>query len=178
MLTRLLGISLVALTAAGCSGTIISQANQSACLTGRCDGVVYYQLVPSTTTYYYDKILDKDGAVLHWSGAAGEKRCIPVKVEQTTMVPASVPSLLSYDPGFLETSKFTVGLTPNGTLASVGAESTPGAKMASDALTALASSIKTVTESGVFTVTSKAKPPYCSSGQVPERPALGPDSLL
>lgn len=175
MIRRLIVTTILMASLAGCSGTIVSQGNMKKCLIERCEGVLYYPLQPSITKFYFDKIVDKDGKVLNWAGAAGSKRCIPVEVETVTMVPAPEPSLLSYEPGFLETSKFNVSLTPTGTLASVGAESTPGAKMATDALASLASSLKTTTESGVFGITSQVLPPYCSSGQAPVRPQLGPD---
>lgn len=171
----------------GCSGSIIVHENaETACVDGRCEGVKFYQLVPTTEHYYLDRITGKDGALTHWAGGPDDKRCMPVLMTETKLLPSSKASVITYDAQPFETSKFSVELAANGTLAKAGGESTPGAKMAADTLSTIATSAKTLRDSNVLGAEPKSMSwvdpleamasgeVLCSGGRVPVTAPLGP----
>lgn len=140
-----------------------------------CTGVIYYRLVETQDIYWYDRILDKDSKIVRHAGGIGQERCTPVEMMETKLAPSSSPSLISYDPGLLETSKFSVGLTPAGTLASVGAESTPMGKAAADALSSIVTSIKVLKVDANIMLDGGNLPPYCNAGRLPFKPEIVPE---
>lgn len=169
----------------GCSGKIINQAVAPIeCLSGTCEGILYYRQEIVTTTYIQDKILGKDNSLTHYAGASDQtKKCLPVQIEEQTLTSAAQPSRIFYDPGFLETSKFSVSLNANGFLASVGADSTPGAKMAADVLASFASSASILKDKNILSSKTpdifSSDLPLCNSGKIPvsvtkNRPVASP----
>lgn len=182
-------ISAVALLGlVGCSGSIVVYKDaDSACKDGACNGVLFYQLVPTPDSYYLDRILDKDANLTHFSGWADSRKCEPLLVTEIKMLPSSKPSLITYDAMLFETSKFSVDLAPNGALVKAGSEATPGAKMAVDTVATIATSVKTLRDTGVMSAEERkadieqklnSHVPLCSAGRVPvktppEAPACG-----
>ncbi|KPG93264.1 hypothetical protein AEQ67_25150 [Pseudomonas sp. RIT-PI-q] len=170
----LLGIAFV-VALGGCSGKIINQAvAPDKCLTDQCEGILYYRQEVVTVTYVQDKILGKDNVLTHFAGAQDPKlKCEPMVVEERRMTSALKPSRIYYEPGVLETSKFSVSLTTNGNLAGVGADSTPGAKMAADVLASVVSSAAQLKDKKILKIPSKdglnfdSGLPFCNAGQIP-----------
>lgn len=191
--TSLLAISVLIL--AGCSGKIVNSPDLPlACyphadLTKAqqeelaksddndkvCSGVIYHRLVETNDIYWYDRVLDKDGKIVRHAGGIGQERCFAVEMQETKLAPSSSPSLISYDPGLLETSKFTVGLTSVGTLASVGADSTPMGKAAAEALASIVTSIKVLKVDANVMMDGGSLAPYCNAGRLPFQPATVPE---
>ncbi|MCG8910301.1 hypothetical protein [Pseudomonas sp. DP-17] len=140
-----------------------------------CSGVIYYPLAEVKETYWYDRILDKDGKITRHAGGIGQERCAAVEITETKLAPSNSASLISYDPGLLENSKFTVGLTPAGTLASVGTDSTPMGKAAAEALSSIVTSIKVLKIDANIMLENGSLPPYCNAGRLPFKPATVPE---
>lgn len=161
------------ITLVGCSGKIVNQAvAPDECLTGVCEGVLYYRQDVVTVTYIQDKILNKDNVITHHAGAQKPaEACLPVQIEEQVIISAEKPSRILYKPGFLETSKFSVSLNANGYLASIGAESTPGAKMATDVLASVASSASILKDKNIMDSSDpnifSSGVPLCNSGKIP-----------
>lgn len=143
MILRLVAISLIAAIMGGCSGKIVNYMDaRQGCDRGVCDGIFYYRLTQHTTKYYQDKIVDKDGNVLRFSGGSGDKSCVPIEITEVKLVPEEHPSLITYKPGIFEDSKFNVGLGASGNITSVGVDATSGAKAAIEAVSTIASTAK------------------------------------
>jgi len=164
----------------GCSGSIVVHDDaKNECKDGKCKGVRFYQLEPVTEYYYLDRITSKDGSLTHWAGAPADKFCMPVRMSETKMQPRKSASRITYDAMPFETAKFSVDLTANGTLAKVGSDSTPGAKVAADTLAAIATSAKTLKDANVINLYPEARvwvdpleamfngQLLCSEGRVP-----------
>ncbi|NMX38843.1 hypothetical protein HBO34_13290 [Pseudomonas veronii] len=148
---------------AGCSGKIVTY-EQSDCKNG-CEGVPFFRLVQVKEHYIQDKILNKEGEMLRYAGGDENTGCFAVQVTETKLIPAAQESYIRYEAGWLETSKFLVDLNDNGSLAKVGADSTPGLKMAVDAVSTLATAYGTVKSADKSK--SKIQLPYCNAGRVP-----------
>ncbi|WP_141696567.1 hypothetical protein [Pseudomonas sp. S3E12] len=159
---RVMVLSVIAVLA-GCSGKIVTY-EQADCKSG-CEGVPFFRLVQVKEQYIQDKILNKEGEMLRYAGGDKSTGCFAVQITETKLIPAAKESYIRYEAGWLETSKFSVDLKDNGSLAKVGADSTPGLKMAVDAVSTLATAYGTVKSA------DKSKPtiqlPYCNAGRVP-----------
>ncbi|MCK8664856.1 hypothetical protein M1M11_08160 [Pseudomonas azerbaijanoccidens] len=180
MILRLVAISLMAASMGGCSGKIVNYMDaRQGCDKGVCDGIFYYRLTQHTTKYYQDKIVDKDGNVLRFSGGSGDKSCVPVEITEVKLVPEEHPSLITYKPGIFEDSKFNVGLGASGNITSVGVDATSGAKAAIEAVSTIASTAKVLkTDANILagkqppqwvspTDQPVAGAPYCNAGRIP-----------
>lgn len=193
MIYRASALAVYVLTLAGCSGHIVNSPDLPlACYPYAdlskpeqeklaksdekvCSGVIYHRLVEVSDTYWYDRVLDKDGKIVRHAGGIAQERCIAVEMVETKLAPSSSASLISYDPGLLETSKFTVGLTPAGTLASVGADSTPMGKAATEALASIVTSIKVLKVDANIMLHGGSLAPYCNAGRLPFKPETLPE---
>lgn len=159
---------------AGCAGKIVTyDSKKTACVNGRCEGVPFYALVPHEEYYYQDRILDVDGKVTHFVGGKAGADCALVRVRETKLVPSSEPSLITYEARMFENSTFTVEYGPDGTLAKVGSESTPGAKAAAEALGTVVTAVEVLKSAGVLWQWRPPEAafgsgiPLCSAGRVP-----------
>lgn len=183
MILRLVAISLIAASMGGCSGKIVNYMDaRQGCDKGVCDGILYYRLKQQITTYIQDKIVDKDGNLLRFSGGSGDKSCIPVEITETKFVPEDLPSLITYKPGIFEDSKFNLGLGASGNITSVGVDATSGAKAAIEAVSTIATTAK-VLKADAKILSGDQRPdwalpsdqplasaPYCNAGRIPTEP--------
>lgn len=179
MIPRLIATTLMASALVGCSGKILDYTNASdGCSKGVCSGVHYYRLKWHTFYYYQDRILDGDGKIIRFAGGSDTEACIPIITAESKLIPESDPSLIAYDPGPFEDSKFSVELGDQGNLKSVGVETTSGAKAAIEAVSTIASTAKVLkADAGILAgttppawVSPDQQPippmPYCNSGNI------------
>lgn len=168
---------------AGCAGEIVTyQSSAEACTEGVCKGVPFHQLVAQDIYYYQDRILDKEGKVTHFAGAAGENNCLPMRIRELKLVPSRELSFIHYDARTFESSKFTTEFDSNGLLTKAGSESTPGPKVAAESIGAIATSVQVLRGANVMgraaDSDSWVKPenvlmsgiPVCNAGMIPIDP--------
>lgn len=144
---------------AGCSGHIyVMDRDQAIQNFGsekdkkRYVGIPFSPLRERIQTYYLDRILDKDGKVIRiYTGTSEDSKdtaCNLVEVKEAQIAPDVDPlktRYIAYDPGWLETSTFGVELD-NGVITKVNSSSTPGVKVAADALSTIVSAVRLATK--------------------------------
>jgi len=160
-----------------CSGNLYTYKNpQNACVmkddtcSGKYEGILYRPLIKDDQTFLRDRILDAKGVLTHYVGADDGKACFPIMVTETKLIPdPDNEYLVQYDSAFFEESKFSVKLTPQGTLSEIGSSSTPGGKALVDSFVGIATTVKTLNHGAVKASSYgiQGTKPLCTQGNIP-----------
>lgn len=117
---RLLVLTILSLFETSCSGQIWHEKSANPQAEVREKGVVYYDRFESIQYFEYTALVDDKGNVTG-------KACniVPAYSQIAMMVDYGNPKTIYYEPGLLETYKFSPQLNVDGTLGSGAIESTP-----------------------------------------------------
>lgn len=108
-----------------CSGIQTSRPATDTDLKKGFSGYLYYPVVQFKRTTQTTQYLEQ-GRILAYAGGLGDAGCVPVNMTSyVTSGDFQHPWIMSYRPGLLETYKFGVEWTDQGTLKSANVESTP-----------------------------------------------------
>lgn len=164
---------IVFIALSGCNGKIYTVMNPKLDLidkngkpiTTKVEGVIAYQIVNVIELYEYRALVDKTSGII--LGEAPDK-CTPDKLRIFTIrADYNKPYMIKYDPGFLDTYKFSLSLE-NGVLTSVNAESDPSKTIAAMAqLISSASKAATLTFTPESTKFCNAKPKFIGLYKAP-----------
>lgn len=112
----------------GCSGTLYTVVNPDLPDAGekRIKGVIVHRTINVIELYKTTVLIDKSSG--NQKGVAPEDCTPEKKIKFSTRADYSNPSVIVYEPGFLETNKFSVAFD-KGVLSSINTESTPSAAL-------------------------------------------------
>lgn len=142
-----------------CNGTLYTVRNPTIADKTPVEGLIVYQPKPLIVQYRTTQLVDKDGKLI----GSEQKDCSPVFSEEVSELPDySIPYLVYYDPGFLETGKYSFTLDKSGVLTAANVEHTPATQQAIDFLKTGADIAKGFAAAGAH----PGALPACNAGKV------------